>query len=782
MRHFIKVLLLAVPIFIHSADGIFAQNPVGYLRQQLRGGRALIATRVDSYAEMVSQQSQGNPKQFIVENDEATGLKDAVYYWDGFESRLVSYQGANIKQLSRSTPFMTLAELRAGKADTASIVYINEGRRSGSFRVSSTESAPDDSATVIVVGSRKYVRDIASDDPNLIFYFGGKVDGVTNDATAFRKAINYAVSRNGGMLRLPPGQIAINDTSGFVITYPVKLIGSGWSTRHYRDIGANYASVIIDQTPGTAAKPLFKIDGSNSALYNSMPSLQIENLMIKGIGQDRNAIYLNQVGWDMIISNLSIDYFNGTAITFDRQYDSNITNLTITRCGKMVGGQPRYALNFITSLNQDTNNAMHFNNLHMEFCRYYINFERARHVYFVNSKFEVFANNGGSQPTMNGVDTDITNPHFRFGNNAWELGFVACMFVSRMADEWLTANPGSTIHQMPYTLQSLADNNTNMINRSVRFSNCDFTSPNSGTKGVKLFDAGLYSAFSFDGCYFDNLSGSTTSMKLNKTKISNSKTFNILASDSTYSAVTLTESEINNSNISVTGNINTNKLTVIELFGALNIVSNVRISGAYAHYKHNSTAANGGVYSRPVRDVTLTDAAYMSIMGLGSIDFSNVIIDLAKIDASIIKLKFSQDATIKTIRSGFKGESITFYCDDATRVFTLTNGGESNNNIVDPWKLRPGLFVTYLYSGFNWSLGNNEIKGTYAANADGTSTTILVPHGLPITPTYYSVTPTAAASAGFTYLGINSTNIIVNYATAPPVCTGCMTFNFEAKR
>jgi hypothetical protein len=705
------------------------------------------------------------------------------YLAKNFESEMKEAREESISMMlapNQYIPYMTMGDFRQTSDTTMSLFYLNEGKKSGYFGLSPSEPLPDDSATVLVANGRKFVRKIDSNDPNLVFYFGARVDGISNDAPALRKAINYAISRNGGILKLPPGKIAVNDTSGFLITYPIKIIGSGWATRHYRDTGLNYATVLIDRTPGFVQKSLFQIDGSNTSLYNSMPSVQIENLMIMGTGQDRDAIYLNQVGWDMTINNLSIDYFNGAAITFDRQYDSNITNLTISRCGKMIGGAPRYALNFITSQNQDTNNAIHFANIHMEFCRYYVNFERARHVYFLNSKFEVFSST--SQPTMNGVDSDLANPHFRFGNFAWELGFVGCMFVSRMTDEWLAANPGATIHQLPYTFQSTANSTANMINRSVRFSNCDFTSPNIGTKGVKLIDAGLYSSFTFDGCYFDNLSGYTTAMKLNKTKLSDSKTINVLASDSAYSAISLAESELSNSNITVTGSINTNRLSVIELSGPLNVVSNTRISGAYTHYKQSTSAANGSIFDRMVKDITLTDATYMAMMGVSTIDFSNVVIDLAKIDCSIIKLKLSQDATIKTIRNGFKGESIVFYCDDQARIFKFLTGGESNNNIIDPRILGPGQFVTFLFSGFNYSQPQNTNEGTYAANANGTDKFILIPHGLPYTPTYFSVTPTALASAGYTYITANASSIVVNYGSVPASCTGCMMFNFSAKR
>ncbi|REA63495.1 hypothetical protein DSL64_03340 [Dyadobacter luteus] len=77
-------------------------------------------------------------------------------------------------------PYMTMAELRSGLADTAKAVYISEGARSGLFKYDpSNLSSADDSSLVLRNGTKRYVRDYVG--PADVRWFGIVGDGVTDE-------------------------------------------------------------------------------------------------------------------------------------------------------------------------------------------------------------------------------------------------------------------------------------------------------------------------------------------------------------------------------------------------------------------------------------------------------------------------------------------------------------------------------------------------------------------------------------------------------------------------
>ena len=66
-------------------------------------------------------------------------------------------------------------------------------------------------------------------------------------------------------------------------------------------------------------------------------------------------------------------------------------------------------------------------------------------------------------------------------------------------------------------------------------------------------------------------------------------------------------------------------------------------------------------------------------------------------------------------------------------------------------------------------LTNNS--GQYVTSGDGTTTQFSIPHGLVSTPSRVLVTPCSLDAAGTMYVTVDSTNIYVNYSTAPPTGT-----------
>jgi hypothetical protein len=114
---------------------------------------------------------------------------------------------------ARRIPFMSQADLRNGQADTARVVYINEGLRSGTFRYDPTNTkAPDDSSMVIVSGNRRYIReDLGYVRPE---WFGANPNDKLDDAPAIQKMLNTANS-DGLMVEFDKGRYFIGSTVTF---------------------------------------------------------------------------------------------------------------------------------------------------------------------------------------------------------------------------------------------------------------------------------------------------------------------------------------------------------------------------------------------------------------------------------------------------------------------------------------------------------------------------------------------------------------------------------------
>jgi len=94
---------------------------------------------------------------------------------------------------NKLTPYLNMQELRRGKADTAGIVFINEGLKSGIFKYNSKNvNAVDDSSMVIRVGNRRYERIYTTIMPE---YFGANPNDNLDDGPAIQKALNSATEK-----------------------------------------------------------------------------------------------------------------------------------------------------------------------------------------------------------------------------------------------------------------------------------------------------------------------------------------------------------------------------------------------------------------------------------------------------------------------------------------------------------------------------------------------------------------------------------------------------------
>lgn len=633
-------------------------------------------------------------------------------------------------------------------------------------------------------------------------WFGVKGDAIINTSTgafisgtdntqAILNIIKCCVTNNITSVEFPTGIMMVNtdpiSDHTFRISNPLRFFGKGMGGRHFRDIVTTKVTAFFDNSSLSTTESLFTFDGTSTALYNPLPCTEFYDIAIVGQGQTRCAVTMFRTGWETNWDRVSFDYFKGGAIFFDSSFDTNMNNITITRCGGLLSGVPHYAITESSTVG-DISNAHHFNNLHIEFCRYYINFDICRNIYISNFKFEQFGNSG-ALPYMNGVDTDLVNPMIRFGQGALEVALQCGMIITRQIDEWLAVNSGHVAADIPYNIISYA---TALDSRRIhKFVNVDFTSPDNGTAGPvtmgsRILDTGDFGKFVILGCSLNNLSGYANPIRLKNSKISECKAIYIRRGTADISGITTEHSEITNNEIFSINTVGSPDGTAIEFLDAGSPASKVTgniINTYLKKYKQTGGASNQSAYTRSLLSITLSDAAYMLQMGLSSINFSNVVIDLARIDASFIKLQLSANATIKTVLNGFRGEQITFLDDSATSIFTFGTGGTSSFSIdvQSVGSIKPAQAKTFIYSSFVWlNPTTAPIVGT-STFTGSSQTTINIPHGLGVVPGFTNVIPKSATAraGGITSWTEDATNIIITVTT--PQASGSMTYTWEAK-
>lgn len=139
-------------------------------------------------------------------------------------TRIKPYPEKQIKSHIRDTvflPYMTMGELRSGKADSASLVQITDKGKTGVFKYDHTDiTSVDDSSMVILAGVKRYKRQY-NGYINLK-WFGATGDGTTDDTYSIRKCIAYLAKGGGGTAFCPAGNYV---SQTLTITKGISFIG-----------------------------------------------------------------------------------------------------------------------------------------------------------------------------------------------------------------------------------------------------------------------------------------------------------------------------------------------------------------------------------------------------------------------------------------------------------------------------------------------------------------------------------------------------------------------------
>lgn len=188
-------------------------------------------------------------------------------------------------------PVLSAHQLRNGKADTAQIVFINEGLRSGLFRYNNLNStSPDDSSLVIRFQNRRYERIFTNITPE---YFGADPNDMADDGPALQKALNSATVK-GIKIVLSAGTYLSSIQLNPKVVIPAPVYG--------------YKLTIEGAGSGlTSIKALHNLDIINMTQGNQAFAGRQSDIIIKDIHLDGNSLAAHCINLEHIANFKLLD-------------------------------------------------------------------------------------------------------------------------------------------------------------------------------------------------------------------------------------------------------------------------------------------------------------------------------------------------------------------------------------------------------------------------------------------------------------------------------------------
>lgn len=131
-------------------------------------------------------------------DNQSTFIEVSRIMFNTDEGSSVNRENAEAKILLASTPgyvpYLSIAQVRAGDADTAKAIFITDNNRYGLFRYNSASTAADDGAMTIVAPGRRYER--VYEGAINVRWFGVVGDGVNDQSAVIQAMLNNPKYRN----------------------------------------------------------------------------------------------------------------------------------------------------------------------------------------------------------------------------------------------------------------------------------------------------------------------------------------------------------------------------------------------------------------------------------------------------------------------------------------------------------------------------------------------------------------------------------------------------------
>lgn len=202
----------------------------------------------------------------------------------GSLSRVLKHLGDGV--VTR-VPYMTVSDLRSGKADTAQVVQVVRNNKSWPYKYIPGSSALDDSVTIIRAGDRRYSLVTDKYTPELFMAVG---DGVADDTEAIKKLIRYCTTNrfgidiNKGVFRITSPLTITSAMLGSQRGIYIQGAGASYTDSRFLYTGSGYCLNIIGQG-SEGGSPITRfilanltIDGNNNS--TSSGGLYIERCYI----------------------------------------------------------------------------------------------------------------------------------------------------------------------------------------------------------------------------------------------------------------------------------------------------------------------------------------------------------------------------------------------------------------------------------------------------------------------------------------------------------------------
>lgn len=555
------------------------------------------------------------------------------------------------------------------------------------------EDETADGYGIIALNNGKYLK-LRHNGVLNVKWFGAKGNGVTDDTEAIQRTIDYCQLSNL-IVYIPKG------------TYPCTHIDINADITIRGELSTAYGSYAGRFTAGTVLLDISEISSIQPFISVSADSriygFSLLNIRIQGNYQEHCALYLYQTGWSSIFSNLVISSFRDSAIHAIDAYDTFINNLTIYECGSVNPTSAKYAINLDGSTN--VTNAWHFTNLHIEGCRYMIEFLKARHIEIVNAKFEM---------SPGAINTDGANAIIVKRDTSYEISITSSFFVGSDIDVWREHTWDSF---KPAYYIDCQDTQENL--HSFLISNCVFT-----CLGMGMLCVTSTNNLRVNNCSFDFVNGEFYAINLTGALdcLSNSKIIAISDKNAKNNPVFIKSAKCIGNYIKLQARTALNPgVSVAQGFaitysGYCTIKDNT-INNTMRQYwltkKDTNSVGRPQVEKKGV--LYITDDVLLEATGVSIDSVSTLQLDMNNLsDSAVIAFQLSKSVTLTTITNACYGDIITIQNNSTASNITIQNENSTDAflNANSANILLPAQSVAqYVYLGFIWrELSHNTVS------------------------------------------------------------------------
>lgn len=156
------------------------------------------------------------------------------------------------ERTSHIIPFMSIESLQSGLAESAEVVQVVKNNRVFTYRYDPASTATEDTATVIISGSRHYIVDERVISPYLFQAYG---DGIHDDTRAIQRAVDYCIYfAKGKEFNLTEGRFRTTNTihAGYGVLYH----GTPYTTFVFKGVGGGFGQQASKIIPDFRDRPV----------------------------------------------------------------------------------------------------------------------------------------------------------------------------------------------------------------------------------------------------------------------------------------------------------------------------------------------------------------------------------------------------------------------------------------------------------------------------------------------------------------------------------------------